>query len=240
MLSTLAICVVGLSAMTFRNRREKMWRGVVHGVRFDGAALRRDLRFFLLAYGLAVAAAVVGSGVIKLAVGLTLIPLYLVYAYVVVSEDGGGIEGDGLEDLYFDVLPLLGTGHPYLISLQVLASLGGIVIGAHVFVDAISNLATSIGVDALLVSLLVAPVATELPEKVNSVLWMAKGKDHLAVGNVTGAMVFQSTFPVSIGLFFTAWSLGPHGAASALIALSAAAAIYLYSKRWRHPAPWRR
>ena len=43
---------------------------------------------------------------------------------------------------------------------------------------------------------MIAPLATELPEKPNSVLWMREGKDALALGNVTGAMVFQATVPV--------------------------------------------
>jgi cation:H+ antiporter len=55
-------------------------------------------------------------------------------------------------------------------------------------------------------SLVLAPFATELPEKANSFFWVRDGKDSLALGNITGAMVFQSTIPVSIGLLFTNWS----------------------------------
>ena len=58
-----------------------------------------------------------------------------------------------------------------------------------------------------MISLLITPVATELPEKFNSVMWMRQKKDTLALGNITGAMVFQSTFPVAIGLAFTDWRL---------------------------------
>lgn len=236
MLSTLAVAMIGVSAIAFRERREERWRGVVHGVMFDGEALRRDLRFFLLGYGLAVAAAVSGSGTLKLAVGALLIPLYLVYVYLVVSH-GGELDGERLDGLYFDVLPFLGRGHPYLISLQVLGALAGIILGAHVFVDAVTSISRTVGADPLLVSLLVAPVATELPEKANSVLWIARGKDHLAVGNVTGAMVFQSTFPVTLGVVFTAWSLEGAAAVSALLALLAAGMLYVYSTRWRRPGP---
>ena len=31
-------------------------------------------------------------------------------------------------------------------------------------------------------------------------MWMRQKKDTLALGNITGAMVFQSTFPVAIGM----------------------------------------
>ncbi len=73
--------------------------------------------------------------------------------------------------------------------------------------------------DPLLFALLLAPVATELPEKFNSMTWTWKGRDTLAVGNVTGAMVFQSAFPVSVGLLFTDWEITGMALLSALIAI---------------------
>ena len=54
---------------------------------------------------------------------------------------------------------------------------------------------------------LIAPLATELPEKANSILWIRGGKDALALGNITGAMVFQATIPVAVGIAFTDWRL---------------------------------
>jgi cation:H+ antiporter len=79
--------------------------------------------------------------------------------------------------------------------------------GAHLFVEELLHIAESIGVDALVLALILAPLATELPEKVNSFFWVREGKDALALGNISGAMVFQSTIPVGIGLIFTDWSL---------------------------------
>ena len=72
--------------------------------------------------------------------------------------------------------------------------------GAHLFVDELLKIADSIGVEAVVLALILAPLATELPEKVNSFFWVREGKDALALGNVSGAMVFQSTIPVGIGL----------------------------------------
>ena len=76
-----------------------------------------------------------------------------------------------------------------------------------------------------MLSLILAPLATELPEKVNSFFWVREGKDSLALGNITGAMVFQSTIPIAFGLAFTDWdldrfavALGALGLAGGLIA----------------------
>jgi len=76
--------------------------------------------------------------------------------------------------------------------------------------------------DPRLFALIVAPIATELPEKFNSVIWVRAKKDTLALGNITGAMVFQSCIPIMIGLLFTPWLFT---AESALSFLSAGAAV---------------
>ena len=79
---------------------------------------------------------------------------------------------------------------------------------------------------------MIAPIATELPEKFNSVIWVRQGKDTLAMGNITGAMVFQSTIPTVVALLFAAdawhFSDGSRIAfASAGIAFLASAAIFI-------------
>ena len=63
-----------------------------------------------------------------------------------------------------------------------------------------AHLASELGLDPALLALIIAPIATELPEKFNSVIWVRQGKDTLAMGNITGAMVFQSCIPTAIGI----------------------------------------
>ena len=92
---------------------------------------------------------------------------------------------------------------------QVVVALALIVIGAQVFVGAVEHLSTVIGLDPTILALIIAPIATELPEKFNSVLWVRNGKDTLAMGNITGAMVFQSCIPTVVGLLFTTWAFTP-------------------------------
>jgi cation:H+ antiporter len=38
-------------------------------------------------------------------------------------------------------------------------------------------------------------------------LWIRERKDTFAIGNITGAMVFQSCIPVTIGILLTGWHL---------------------------------
>ncbi len=68
---------------------------------------------------------------------------------------------------------------------------------------------------------------------------MREGKDALALGNITGAMVFQWMIPVGIGLIFTDWDLS--GNAILSICLGLAGGLLAYeslhlSRRFKLPA----
>ena len=98
------------------------------------------------------------------------------------------------------------------------------------------DLAHQFSIDGTLLALVIAPIATELPEKFNSVIWIRQGKDTLAMGNITGAMVFQSAIPTSVALIFASetWAVTGDSVvafASAGIAFASSAAIFL--PMWR-------
>jgi cation:H+ antiporter len=100
------------------------------------------------------------------------------------------------------------------------------------FVDAVETIGRELGVNETLLALVIAPIATELPEKLNSVIWVRQGKDTLALGNITGAMVFQSTIPTVVALVLAGatWSISPGSElafASAGIAFLSSAAIFI-------------
>jgi cation:H+ antiporter len=106
------------------------------------------------------------------------------------------------------------------VALQLVIALAAIVAGAHIFVEQVLHVADRAGLEPLVLSLVLAPFATELPEKANSFFWVRAGKDSLALGNVTGAMVFQSTIPVAIGLAFTDWNLNGYSMLAGGLALA--------------------
>ena len=110
--------------------------------------------------------------------------------------------------------------------LQFLIGLAAMVGGAHLFVEELLEVAGDLGVEAIVLSLILAPLATELPEKVNSFFWVSEGKDSLALGNITGAMLFQSTIPVGIGLLFTDWDLSGNAAVSVASGLAGGVIAY--------------
>lgn len=183
----------------------------------DYHAVRLDLSFFLPAYAAAFLVALMPVAGLRYTAAAGLLLLYLWYVKIHLAH--GEVSDTDLEPLYFSRT----TNHPAtaMIVAQAVAGLGLLVGGAHLFVHAVEDVALGMGVSPLILSLIVAPVATELPEKMNSLLWIYQKKDTLAVGNITGAMVFQGTFPVSVGLLGTGWNLDQASLISILLPIVA-------------------
>jgi cation:H+ antiporter len=154
------------------------------------------------------------------AAAIGLMSLYVYYMKIKFSaEDEEGGESS-LDPLLF--AKQAKTPSYLMIGLQALAGLGGLIAGAHLFVTAAETVAATFAISPLILALLIAPLATELPEMSNSFLWLYRKKDRLAIGNVTGAMVFQGTFPVSVGLIGTEWALAPSAMVTMVLAVVAA------------------
>lgn len=223
LLGTLAMGLIGLFAYLYRERR-------VQGVGLDahGPTLERDLLFFLACFALAGALAWGPPFAVRLPVGVLFVLAYGFYVRRTLAASGDVQGEETLDPLYFDRRADRTTGKPpaILCLLQLLVGLGAMVGGAHLFVEELLEIADSLGVDALVLALVLAPLATELPEKVNSFFWVREGKDALALGNVSGAMVFQSTIPIGIGLIFTHWNLTANAIVSICLGLAGGALAY--------------
>jgi cation:H+ antiporter len=228
MLSSLAMFVTGTAVLVFalRGRRARH-------VTVNEGVMRRDLSYFLLAYALAMAAGLLPLPHVKWVLSPLLLVGYGFYVYRTLQAEGD-LEGE-TKPLYFHRHPEI--PHRWRIVAQVIVATLGMIAGAKIFVDQVNEISLAIGADALVISLLISPIATELPEKFNSVLWVRQRKDTLALGNITGAMVFQSTFPVSVGLLFTAWDLSRNGLIAGLFALISGAVFYL-TLRLKHTLTW--
>ncbi|MGH3094401.1 MAG: sodium:calcium antiporter [Streptosporangiales bacterium] len=201
LLGTLGMFLVGMTAIAYRGRRSQDRELVLHR-----ETTERDLAVFLGFFAAAVVLGIVGPRWLHVMAAVLFVLGY--GAYVVLSVRGGGeaAEQEELSDLYFDPTKQDPPRNVQIV-LQLLVGLGAIVGGAHLFVTEIEQIAHAFGISALLLALVIAPLATELPEKANSVIWVRSGKDSLALGNITGAMVFQSMLPVAIGMAFTPWDL---------------------------------
>ncbi|MBI2762853.1 MAG: sodium:calcium antiporter [Chloroflexi bacterium] len=233
MLATLAMFVTGLAVMWQARHRAA---GDVMPV--DVATLGLDIRTFALAYAIAIGAAFlpVDPTWPKLVVAAGLVLIYGLYVRRHFQADAAGELAD-LAPLRFRQLDRAHRHAPgpprlWIVNIQVVTALAFIVLGAIAFVGAVEHVAYAIGVSQVLLALIVAPIATELPEKFNSIIWVRQGKDTLAMGNITGAMVFQASLPTVVALVLVpgAWVIAPGSYvafASAGIAFLSAAAIFI-------------
>ena len=234
MLATLAMFVTGVAVLVVARRRS-----TGDAMRVDTTVLAHDMRYFAIAYAIAIGAAFLPLEPVwlKWIVALVLLGIYGWYVKGHFEADPS-IDIEDLAPLRFHRLDRRAhrenSGVPRLrvVNLQVLAALGLIVLGAVFFVGAVEQLATRFGIDGTLLALVIAPIATELPEKFNSVIWVRQGKDTLAMGNITGAMVFQSTIPTVVALVFASdsWAVAPGSYtafASAGIAFLSSAFIFI-------------
>lgn len=124
-----------------------------------------------------------------------------------------------------------------IIGFQVLGSLLLIVWGSYIFVDKVQIISVQMGISPFILAMIIAPIATELPEKFNSVIWINKGKDTLAIGNITGAMVFQGSVITAIGIMMTDWHLNSAALLTVALTFASVGMAYLQIRIKKHLTP---
>ncbi len=201
MLGTLALFISGVAVIANKKKRPDY-----PVMRVDTVVMRRDMEYFLALYSLAILCTFLSHPVLRVFIAMTLLLCYGAYALKTIKGNNHGpVEESDLDPCYFS--PKSHDPHFAVIMSQVMSSLFLIVWGAYIFVEKIQIISLQLGVSPLILSMIIAPIATELPEKFNSVIWIGRGKDTLAIGNITGAMVFQSSVITAIGIMMTKWEL---------------------------------
>jgi cation:H+ antiporter len=114
---------------------------------------------------------------------------------------------------------------------QTLIALVVIFVASRVFVSQLDALGPMLGIKPQLLALLLSPIATELPETLNAIIWVRQGKYRLALANISGAMMIQATVPTALGVFFTPWLLDRSLILAAIITLLAVGMMFLAFRR---------
>ncbi len=195
----------------------------------DTRALARDQGWFL-----AVFVAAAGLGLLAFALkpwlGWLFFLAYAVYCWRQVRSSAEAHADDDLQPLRLQ--PRRARPATWAVVAQVVVSLAVVFAASQVFVGQLEALAPELGLPASLVALLLAPVATELPEMVNALIWVRQGKTALALGNLSGSMVIQATVPTGLAVVFTPWHLqGPLLLAAGATALCVAYLLVLFATR---------
>ncbi len=224
LLATIAMALVGVSALAYVKRRPQGHRLEVHVETLD-----RDLVFFMIFFGLAMVIGLFDTPrFVEIIAGVVFLGAYAWYVRETIKNGGDAAEAHQMDPLIMDRRGERVDSPPpnFIMITQLLVGLGAMIGGAHLFVHELLNVAEHLGVSAIVLALILAPLATELPEKANSFFWVREGKDALALGNITGAMVFQSTIPVFFGMVFIDWDLDHFAITSMILGLLGGSVAY--------------
>lgn len=231
MLGTLAFFVTGAAVLIFAAMGKR-----TRAIHVEQPLLVRDLTFFVVLYGAAVLATFAHEWFfVKVIIAIGLFVSYIVYVRKTLTSEG--TEHEDLGRLYFARILRVKENMPW-IAIQVFLSLALMIWSAHMFVGHVRDLSLAMGVSTIVLSMIITPIATELPEKCNSVVWISQRKDILALGNITGAMVFQSSFPVVFGILFTHWDLRGPPMVSAILAFVSAFLVLMWVKAKKSLNPY--
>nr|WP_237417983.1 hypothetical protein [Actinomadura rayongensis] len=198
----------------------------------DAARLAGDQRWFLAVFVVKVTLGLVAFA-FKPWLGLLFFATYAVYFWREMrghGEPGGDDEHGDLEPLRFQ--PRRAAPTTWAVVAQTLVTLAVIFVASQLFVHQLDAIGPMIGLPAAVTALLLSPIATELPEIMNAIIWVRQGKTKLALANISGAMMIQATVPSGLGLLFTKWEFDTALAWSGLV--TAAAIVYLLATLRAH------
>ncbi|HEV3493382.1 MAG TPA: hypothetical protein VG224_22440 [Reyranella sp.] len=217
-LATVAYAVVGLTLMLCRTRLLQ-----TEAVRRDFRNLSRDQGWFLAIFVVKIALGLFVFA-FKPWLGVLFLAAYGAYFWKEMRQEQVDDEG-GLEPL--KLAPKSTTPSTWAAVTQTVLALVVIFAASHVFVNQLDALGPALGIKPQLLALLLSPIATELPEILNAVIWVRQGKYRLALANISGAMMIQATVPTAFGLFFTPWLLDRSLLVGAAMTTVAVAAMFL-------------
>ena len=223
-LATIAYAVVGFTLILSRQRLPD-----TPVIRREFRRLSRDQGWFLAVFA---AKAILGVVVFawKPWLGIVFLAVYALFFWQEMRSE------EPLADTETDPLKFApGCEEPaaWQAHLQTLVALVVIFWASHVFVNQLDSLAPQLGAPSQLLALLLAPIATELPEIMNAVIWVRQGKHRLALANISGSMMIQATVPTALGLFFTPWVFDRSLVVAAVVTFAAILLMFLFFRQGR-------
>jgi cation:H+ antiporter len=196
-LATLSYAATGWAIFLFRRQRSQGSALLV-----DNRRLARDQLAFLAIFVVKVSLGfIIFPG--KPLMGFVFFGAYAVYFWTELRAERAAFDEGEVELLRLQPRTLA-PGRAW-VFLQTGLAVCGVFVGSQVFVAQLETLATGLGVPGHIVALLLSPVATELPETMNAIIWVRQGKERLALANISGSMMIQATVPSAFGLLFTPW-----------------------------------
>lgn len=223
-LGTIAYAVVGACIILFRKKRE-----LGTDIDIDSKKLSRDQSWFISIF------------IFKVLLGLLVFSLKPLMGFLFLAAYGlyflKEMRAKCLDECTFlaplKFQPMKAEPTTFWVVAQTILALILIFASSHLFVKNLEVASSYLNISPLIISLLLSPIATELPEILNAVIWVRQGKETLALGNISGAMMIQATVPSAFGLFFTPWLFDAHLLWAGVVTLLSVCYLLITLKRDR-------
>lgn len=224
LLSAFALFISALAFIFFQKQKLKS----PLNINFENFS--RDYKFFIVAYFIAITSTFINEKNLKIIIGAFLICYWIFYAIKTISKSNENEVEENCPNLYFAFSNKNLENNIFIILLQTIFSLFLLFIFSKLFVDEIQAFSILTKISPLVVSLVLSPLATELPEITNSIIWIKNKKDSLAISNITGAMVYQASICTSIGLIFTDWKFNSIATSNIFCTSCAVLTVFIISR----------
>jgi cation:H+ antiporter len=195
-LATIAYPIVGLMLLLTRTQPPHQ------PIDVNRHRLTRDQSWFLILFVFKIALGLLVFSW-KPLLGWVFLAAYGLYTWSEIRRESDEPEEGELEPLKLQ--PKATNPGWALTALQTVLAVVVIFVASHVFVSQLQVVGTWLGIPSTVVALLFSPVATELPETMNAIIWIRQGKHRLALSNISGSMMIQATIPTALGLLYTPW-----------------------------------
>jgi cation:H+ antiporter len=230
-LATIAYAVVGV-ALWINCRR--LGRNDTR-VRAGETRLARDQAWFLSIFVVKCTLGLIAFA-FKPWLGVLFLAAYALYVWRELNHNDETSNDEALEPLKFQ--PRSEVPTLTMVVIQTVFALVVIAVASHVFVSQIESIGVAMHLPPHLVALLLSPVATELPETMNALIWVRQGKERLALANISGAMMIQAAVPSALGLFATPWMFDKPLIASGIVTTLAIVYLWWLFHRGRVDGRW--
>ena len=86
----------------------------------------------------------------------------------------------------------------------------GILVGAEPFIHSLEGFSTEVGISAVILAVIISPIAGEMPEKISMMLLARKGAAGaaIAIANVLGSKILNNTLLLAVAVFAAMYSFG--------------------------------
>jgi cation:H+ antiporter len=228
MLGTVVFCLIGLIALA----RDRKAGGVQLSAPFQPTMFGMNL--FFGTFALALAASFVRSFAIHAVAAVAVLCAYVWYLRYHLRA--GQLEAEPSPPP-LRLAPRSAEPQMVVVLLQLVLALTVTILASRWFVVTVGRAASVLALAPFAVSVILSPIATELPEASNVVLWMRRREDALALANVLGAMMFQTSMTCALAMLVTPWqlSLNAYAAGGAVLLAVAFVTVSMFVRRKVEP-----